>query len=146
MLKILRGRAIVAGTTEGEALVSRTPFSFFLGVNTDTGVIIEEGHEHQGKTIAGKVLVYPFGKGSSGDCLRLWRCANNNVAPVAIINAKADSIHVQGAIIANIPMVCELDLDPVESIESGDYVRIDGGIITVEPRGRRGNGQQRGGR
>lgn len=136
MSAVLRGRAVVAGMAEGEALVSRTPFSFFLGVNTDTGVIIEEGHEHQGETIAGKVLVYPFGKGSSGDCVRLWRCANNNVAPVAIINTKADSIHVQGAIIANIPMVCEPDADPIESIKNGDYVKIDGGIVMVESKGR----------
>lgn len=131
MATLLKGRAVVRGKVEGEALVSRTPFSFFLGVNTDTGIIIEEGHEHQGKSIAGKVLVYPFGKGSSGDCLRLWRCANNGVAPIAIINAKADPVHVQGAIIANIPMVCELDGDPVELIKTGDCVQVDGGNVIV---------------
>lgn len=127
----LKGRAVVSGRVEGEALVSRTPFSFFLGVNTDTGVIIEEGHEHRGQSIAGRVLVYPFGKGSSGDCLRLWRCANNGVAPIAIINAKPDPVHVQGAIIANIPMVCELDGDPVELIKTGDRVQVDGGNVIV---------------
>ena len=85
MATLLKGRAVVEGTAKGEALVSRTPFSFFLGVNTDNGVIIEEGHEYKGESISGKVLVYPYGKGSSGDCLRLWRCANNGVAPIAIV-------------------------------------------------------------
>ena len=129
---VLKGRAVVKGKVEGEALVSRTPFSFLLGVNTDNGIIIEEGHEHEGESISGKVLVYPYGKGSSGDCIRLWRCAKNNVAPIAIISNKADCVHVQGAIIANIPMVCDLDKDPIEIIKTGDYVKIDGGKVTVE--------------
>lgn len=128
---IIRGKAMVGGQAEGEALVSRTPFSFFLGVNTDTGVIIEEGHELQGKSMAGKVLVYPFGKGSSGDCLRLWRAANNGVAPRAIICAEPDFVHVQGAIITNIPMICNCDQNPVEIIKSGDQVMIDGPTVTV---------------
>ncbi len=127
----LHGKAIVSGVAEGEALLSKTPFSFFLDVNTDTGEIIEEGHEQKGKSIAGKVLIYPFGKGSSGDCLRLWRCANNGVAPLAIINVEPESIHVQGAIITNIPMVCHLAGDPLELIHNGDRVRVEGGLVTI---------------
>ncbi|MFC2028810.1 aconitase X swivel domain-containing protein [Chloroflexota bacterium] len=131
MTFLLKGRAVVGGRVKGEALVSRTPFSFFLGVNTDTGDIIDEGHVLLGQSIAGKVLVYPYGKGSSGDCLRLWRCANNGVAPIAIIVLKPDPVHVQGAIIANIPMVCELDGDPMEHIKTGDHVQVDGGDVTI---------------
>lgn len=128
---VLKGKAIVSGKVEGRAIVSRTPFSFFLGLNTDTGVIIEEGHEHQGRNIAGQVLVYPFGKGSSGDCLRLWRAANNGVAPIAIINAEPDFVHVQGAIITNIPMLCNFDKDPVEVIKDGDFLSIEGDTIRI---------------
>jgi uncharacterized protein len=130
-MNILKGKIVVSGTVEGKALVSKTPFSFFLGVNTDNGEIIEEGHEHQGQSISGKVLVYPFGKGSSGDCLRLWRCANNGVAPIAIINSRADPVHVQGAIIANIPMVCVLEEHSLALIRTGDHIRVDGENILV---------------
>jgi predicted aconitase with swiveling domain len=132
MQVILKGRVIVKGKAEGEALVSRTPISFLLGIDTDKGVIIERGHEHEKKSIAGKVLVYPFGKGSSGDCLRLWRCAKNNVAPIALICDKADSVHVQGAIITGIPMVCELDKNPVMTIKTGNYVKVDNGKVIIE--------------
>lgn len=128
---VLKGKAVVSGKVEGRAIVSRTPFSFFLGLNTDTGIIIEEGHEHQGKNIAGKVLVYPFGKGSSGDCLRLWRAANNDVAPIAIINSEPDFVHVQGAIITNIPMVCSFDRDPLDVIQNGDLVSIEGETVRI---------------
>lgn len=131
MAKILRGQAVVPGKVEGQAIVSRTPFSFFLGVNTDTGIIIEEGHEQIGNSIAGKVLVYPFGKGSSGDCLRLWRCANNGVAPIGIICRKADSVQAQGAIVTNIPMVCDFNEDPLEWIGTGDHVQVDGDVLII---------------
>jgi len=132
----LKGKAIVRGKVEGRAVVSRTPFSFLLGLNTDTGVIIEEGHEHEGKSIAGQVLVYPFGKGSSGDCLRLWRAANNGVAPIAIINTEPDFVHVQGAIITNIPMLCNFDQDPVEVIKDGDFLSIEGDTVRITRKGK----------
>lgn len=131
MTQMIKGKAIVSGNVKGEALVSRTPFSFFLGLNTDTGVIIEEGHEHLNKNIAGKIFVYPFGKGSSGDCLRLWRAASNSVAPIGIINTEPDFVHVQGALITNIPMVCNFDSDPVEFIRNGDIILIDGDTVHV---------------
>ena len=128
---VLKGKAIVNGKVEGRAIVSSTPFSFFLGLNTDTGIIIEEGHEHQGTNVAGKVLVYPFGKGSSGDCLRLWRAANNDVAPVAIINTEPDFVHVQGAIITNIPMLCSFDRNPLDVIKNGDLVSIEDDTVRI---------------
>jgi len=128
---ILRGKVIVEGNVKGKAVVSQTPFSFFLGLNTDTGEIIEDDHPQQGKNVAGKVLVYPFGKGSSGDCLRLWRAANNGVAPIAIINAEPDFVHVQGAIITNIPMLSNFDEDPLEVIQNGDLLSIEGGTVYI---------------
>jgi predicted aconitase with swiveling domain len=131
---VLKGKAIVSGKAEGEAIVSQTPFSFFLGLNTDTGIIIEEGHEHFGKSVVGKILVYPFGKGSSGDCLRLWRAANNGVAPLGIINTEPDFVHVQGALTTSIPMVCNFDKDPVSVIKTGDFIEIDGDTLRVTPR------------
>jgi len=128
---ILKGKPIVKGNVCGYALVSKLPFSFFLGLNTDNGEIIEEGHPHQGEVITGKVLVYPFGKGSSGDCLRLWRAANNGVAPLAIINQELDFIHVQGAIITGIPMVCLSEMDPTSIIQDGDKIIIDEDYVKI---------------
>lgn len=131
MQLILKGRVFVKGKAEGEALVSKTPISFLLGINTNNGVIIEQGHEHEGKSIAGKILVYPFGKGSSGDCLRLWRCAKNKVAPVALICDRVEPVHLQGALITGIPMVCEFDKDPVITIKTGDYVKVYNNLVIV---------------
>ena len=41
----LIGRTISNGVAEGEALCTLQPISFYGGVNPDTSVIIEKGHE-----------------------------------------------------------------------------------------------------
>jgi predicted aconitase with swiveling domain len=56
------GRTIYKGKVSGQALVSSQGISFFGGVDPDTGIIVERGHELEGKSIAGKVLVFPMGK------------------------------------------------------------------------------------
>ncbi|MGB9637158.1 MAG: aconitase X swivel domain-containing protein, partial [Thermoplasmata archaeon] len=62
---ILQGRGIYPGIVKGTAIVSRTPVSFYGGVDPKTGIVIENGHELAGKCIAGKILVFPNGKGST---------------------------------------------------------------------------------
>lgn len=80
-VELVRGRKISGGTAEGEALVSREPISFFGGVNPDTGVITEKGHELQGASVSGRVLVFPHGKGSTVGSYTLYRMKKNGVAP-----------------------------------------------------------------
>ena len=63
---IIKGRGIFKGVAKGEALVMKQPFSFLGGVNPDTGIIIERGHELEGQSVAGKILLFPKGKGSTG--------------------------------------------------------------------------------
>jgi predicted aconitase with swiveling domain len=127
----LYGKPFVAGSAEGEALVIHGTFSLLGSVNLEKGIICESNHEHKGKTIAGKVLVYYSGRGSSGDTFRYWKLHSKGLQPAAIINVKADPIHVQGAIVANIPMVCGVDSEDIFKIRTGDHVRIDGGKITI---------------
>jgi predicted aconitase with swiveling domain len=129
----LKGKACVVGKAEGEAVVIQDRVSLLGEINLENGSILKPGPEH-GKNIAGKVFVYYSGKGSSGDTFRYWRLQANGVQPAAVINVKADSIHVQGAIVANIPMVCKLDRNPLEVIKTGDYVKVEGGNVTVWPR------------
>jgi hypothetical protein len=132
MVITLKGRAAVKGKAEGEALVTRKPISYMGGVNLATGVCFQPRHDWLGKSISGKILVYPHGKGSSGDAMRIWTLAKNNKAPAAIINNRADPITVQGAILANIPMVYNLDKNPLEIIKNGDHVKVDGNKVIIE--------------
>ena len=120
---ILLGRSITKGKVEGEALVTSQAISFFGGVDPESGVVVERGHELQGETIAGKVLVFPTGKGSTVGSYTLYRLKYNGMAPSAIINAECETITAVGCIISDIPCV---DLVEIEKIETGTRVTVDG--------------------
>jgi len=62
---VLRGRKVIGGAAEGEAVVTKEPVSFLGGVNPDKGVVVERGHELEGQSITGKIFVFPHGKGST---------------------------------------------------------------------------------
>ena len=122
----VRGRGISRGISEGETLVSAEAISFFGGVDPKTGTIIEKGHQLEGKCVAGKVLIFPRGKGSTVGSYVLLQLAKNGCAPSAIINEEAEPIIAVGAIIAKIPMVDRLEGSGYAHIKSGMKVRVDG--------------------
>ncbi|MGD8967211.1 MAG: DUF126 domain-containing protein [Anaerolineae bacterium] len=122
------GRAVNAGHAEGEALVSREPIGFLGGVDPDSGLVIEPGHPLEGQSVAGRVLVFPTGKGSTVGSYTLYRLARNGVAPVAIVNAEADPVVAVGAVIADIPVVDHVD---VLQIRTGDRVEIRDGELLI---------------
>jgi predicted aconitase with swiveling domain len=125
----LRGRIIKAGKAEGVALVSPEPIGFLGGVDPETGVVVEPGHPLAGQCVAGRVLVFPTGKGSTVGSYTLYRMAEAGTAPAAILNAESEAIVAVGAILGDIPMVDQLDLS---QIQTGDWVRVAGEHVTVE--------------
>ena len=125
----LSGRAIVQGKASGQALVSPEPIGFLGGVDPETGIVIEPGHPLQGLCVAGRVLVFPTGKGSTVGSYTLYRMARAGTAPAAIVNAESEAIVAVGAILADIPMVDHVELS---QIESGDWVHVSGAQVIVE--------------
>jgi predicted aconitase with swiveling domain len=126
---ILLGRMIYEGVAEGEALVTAQGISFFGGVDPDSGVIVERGHELEGQSIAGRVLVFPRGKGSTVGSYTLYRLKHNGMAPLAIINAECETITAVGCIIAEIPCVDQVE---IARIHTGDRLRVDASQGAVE--------------
>jgi uncharacterized protein len=125
----LLGRKIYQGMAEGETLVTSMGISFFGGVDPDTGVIVETGHELEGQSISGKVLVFPTGKGSTVGSYTLYRLKRNGMAPAAIVNAQCETITAVGCIIAEIPCVDQI---PIAQLTTGLSVRIDGEAGTLD--------------
>ncbi|MGD9144060.1 MAG: DUF126 domain-containing protein [Anaerolineae bacterium] len=125
----LQGRIIKSGQAEGLALVSPEAIGFLGGVDPETGTVIEPGHALEGQSMAGRVLVFPTGKGSTVGSYTLYRMAQAGTAPAAIINAESEAIVAVGAIISQIPMVDRVDTG---LIETGDRVLVDGSRVTVE--------------
>ena len=110
MATILRGRVIVAGDAQGVALVSDRPIGFLGGVDPDTGRIVEPGHPLEGESVAGRVLVFPTGKGSTVGSYILYRLAKAGRAPAAIVNVESEPIVAVGALIAGIPVIDRIDI------------------------------------
>ena len=131
---IIKGHKVAKGKAQGEALVSQSPISFLGGIDPETGVIVEKGHELEGETISGSILVFPIGKGSTGGSYKLYELACSQKAPKAIINLRADPIIAIGAIMGNIPMVDKLEQNPLEVIKTGDLVEVDAdrGIVRLK--------------
>jgi predicted aconitase with swiveling domain len=132
-LLILKGRRIVDGIGSGKALVTSQRISFFGGVNHNTGLIIEDGHELENESVSGRVLIFPGGKGSTVGSYTLYALAKNRKQPSAIINVETEPIIAGGCALARIPLVDRLDRDPLKVIQTGDYVEVDGftGIVKV---------------
>ncbi len=132
---LLKGRSISKGIAEGEVLLTRAQISFFGGVDPNTGVVIEKGHGLEGQSIAGKVLVFPSGKGSTVGSYTLYRLKKNGVAPAAIINVECEPIVAVGAIISDIPAIDKLNKDVFAILKNGMRVKVDGTRGTLEVRG-----------
>ncbi len=127
----LKGRKVVGGKALGQALVSPEPICFLGGIDVKTGRVTEVGHPLEGKNIAGKVLVFPIGKGSTGGSYLIFESVENGVGPCAIVNRTAEQVTAIGAIISEIPMVDRVEPDPIDSIHDGDWVEVDADAGTL---------------
>ncbi len=124
----MKGRIISKGVAEGEALVTTMPISFYGGVDPNTGAVIEKGHELNGISVKGKILVFPQGKGSTVGSYTLYRLKKNGVAPAGMINKECETIIAVGAIISEIPTIDKID---ITKIKTGNKVRIDNGTLSL---------------
>jgi hypothetical protein len=124
---------IAEGTASGEILISSDDICFYL-IDPETGVVIEKGHDLEGRSVAGKVLVVPTGKGSSVvQADGLYQLQLHGNAPRALIIKHPDTVLVASAIVMGIPMVNKLGQDFYDYIENGKtaVVNSDLGKVTV---------------
>ena len=124
----LKGRIIYKGKAEGKALVTEMPISFYGGVDPNTGIVIEKGHQLNGQSVKGKILVFPQGKGSTVGSYTLFRMKKNGVAPLGMINKECETIIAVGAIISEIPCIDKVD---VSKIKTGDEVSIEDNTVNI---------------
>jgi predicted aconitase with swiveling domain len=138
MSVLISGRGRVEGQVEAEAIVSRLPFGFWQGLDPQTGLVIDQRHDLVGQSLKDKVFVYPYGRGSTGTPGIFLEAVRNKVAPVAIINLTSEPMIQVCALLAksffgkSIPVVDGLEKNPIETIKTGDMVKIDGRAGTVE--------------
>lgn len=128
---------ISEGRGEGELLVSSDDMCFYL-VNPEDGTVIESGHSLYGVSIAGKILSFPNGKGSSVvQADGLYQLQKTGMAPRAMIVRNPDTTLVASAIILEIPLVDRLGEEFYASAHDGALVGVDADaqVVTVAEAG-----------
>ncbi|WP_201776707.1 aconitase X swivel domain-containing protein [Allosalinactinospora lopnorensis] len=135
---VIRGRCVVGGRAEGEALVTRETISGWGGVDARTGSVIESRHELQGVSFAGRVLLFPGAKGSSGWSATFHTARLAGTAPAAMLFTTMTTKMALGAVVTRAPAMTDFDTDPFEAIETGDRVLVDAdaGRVVVTKGGR----------
>ena len=124
----LKGRIIYKGKAEGKALVTEMPISFYGGVDPNTGIVIEKGHQLNGQSVKGKILVFPQGKGSTVGSYTLYRMKKNGVAPSGMVNKECETVIAVGAIISEIPTIDKVD---TSRIKTGNKISIENETVNL---------------
>jgi uncharacterized protein len=129
---VIRGRCVVPGVSEGEALVTDQQISGWGGIDSRTGTIVETRHALRGLSFAGKVLVFPGAKGSSGWSNAFHLTRTFGVAPAAMLFNEMTTKVALGAVVTRAPCMTDFDQNPLDLIETGDWVRVDADQGLVE--------------
>ncbi|MEE2768562.1 MAG: DUF126 domain-containing protein [Actinomycetota bacterium] len=128
-------QVLVAGTATGEVLRLDEPLSFWGGVDPATGQITDLRHPQAGQAVAGRILVMPFGRGSSGGSSVIAEGIRMKTAPLAVLLLEPDEIIALGSIVADelygepMPVVV-LDEEEHAGLRTGDWVTVghDGSV------------------
>ena len=136
---ILKGRKVVGGVVEGEALVSYDPLVWSHGVDPSTGKIDDVRVALNGTKVTDKILIYPYGKGSTSTSTWMLETFRYNNGPKAILNMETEGLIAVGSILARklygkvAPVVDRFDQNIMDIVKTGDWVRVDGdnGIVEI---------------
>ncbi len=129
---ILRGRTVVGGVVEGEALVTRETISGWGGMDPRTGTITELRHELRGQSFKDKILVFPGAKGSSAWSHYFHMARLAGAAPKALLFNRMSTKVALGAVVTRAPAMTDFDRDPLDVIKTGDWVKVDADTGRVE--------------
>jgi hypothetical protein len=133
---VIKGRGVVAGIVEGEALVCPKSITGWGGIDPATGIIKEYSNINRGKSIKGKILVLPGSKGSNGWSCYFGAARAAGAAPCGWLISRIDSSSAVAIAVMRIPTVVDfrLEEDPCRLIKNGDWVKMDGetGIIEIK--------------
>jgi predicted aconitase with swiveling domain len=120
-------------TVTGPALVTSVPITLLGFVNRQTGVIEEEGHPADGRSMAGKIVIFPKGSGSTVAPYVLLELYYRGVAPLAVVNTEIDQQSAPACSLEGIPYAYGFNQDVIGGINDGDQVELtrSGDRVTI---------------
>ena len=132
-MKTFKCHKISEGRAEGPAIISTDDVMFYL-INPDTGVVIEEGHSLEHKSIAHKIMIFPSGKGSSVvQADGLFQLMKHKIQPLGMIVEHPDTVLVTSAILFEVPLVDQVDPAFYQEVKENDTIEIDtdSGLVKI---------------
>ena len=131
--RVVAGRVIVAGTAEGEALVTDAALSFWGGYDFHTGEIIDKHHPLAGVRAGQRILAVPFSKGSSTTTAVLLEAVRAGTAPAAIVTTGVDAFFALASIVADVMYSKSF---PVIALQPADFATLrTGERLSITPDG-----------
>ena len=124
----IRGRSIVPGKAEGDVLFTDYPITFYGGVDMRTGKIVQSDHPLRGESIAGKILVFPHGVGSTVGSYVIFGLKRYGKAPLAMVVGEIDTVVATGVILADIPTV---EIGDIERLRGARRLRMDNDVVEI---------------
>lgn len=131
---VLKGRGVIPGIVEGEALVCPKSIAGWGGIDPKTGIIKDYENVNRGKSIKDKILIMPGSKGSNGWSCYFGAAAAVGTAPKAWAFTVVDTSVGVASAVMQIPTIVDFpkDQDPCELIKDGDYLRLNGETGEIE--------------
>jgi uncharacterized protein len=98
--RLVLAATLAPGSAEGAPLLLDEPLSFWGGLDSTTGRIIDRRHPQSGELVSGRILMMAAGRGSSSGSAALAEALRLGVGPAAILLLRRDAIVIVGALAA----------------------------------------------
>jgi predicted aconitase with swiveling domain len=129
---LLRCHPGIGPAVTGTALVAKDNFSARYDLDRKAGVFSRPSHALAGESFVGKILVLDTAKGGVATAWMLHEMRVRGIVPLALVFNRVNPILAQGAAFAGVTMVDRFEGDVTDLIVTGDELRIDPAVGTVE--------------
>lgn len=123
-------RLIVASDVKGPVFVCDEGLSFWGGVDTETGTIIDAHHPQFGASLAGRIVLMPTSRGSCSGSGVLLELAMKGCAPAALIFRESEDVLTLGALVATRMFDCRVAVIRLGEVDYDDISNASKAEIT----------------
>ena len=119
-------------TVRGAALVACDGFSARYDLDRIAGIFSRPTHKLAGQSYVDKILILDTAKGGVASAWMLHEMKSRNVVPLALVFNSVNPILVQGAALANLPMLAGFGEEITKLIPFGAEVEVNPAARTLE--------------
>jgi len=119
-------------TVRGTALVAYDGFSARYDLDRIAGIFSRPTHKLAGQSYVDKILILDTAKGGVASAWMLHEMKSRSVVPLALVFNSVNPILVQGAALANLPMLSGFDEEITKLVPFGAEVEVNPEARTLE--------------